>query len=221
MLLERAVCLQVVVTQGHFSLLFKLFEVGVQLAQNVVNPGQVLTGVGQTVFGLAPALFVFGDTRGFFEEQAQLFRARFDDAADGALADDGVGARPQASTEKHILYVTAAHGLVVDVVTAVAVACQHALDSDLGKLAPLTPGAVIGVVKHQLHAGTAGWLAGVGAVEDDVLHGFTTQFGRFGLAQDPAHRIHDVGLATTIGADHAHQLPGQQEVGRFGERFEA
>ena len=220
-LLEGAVGLQVVVALGHFGLLFEFFEVGVELAQDAFHPGQVFAGVGQSVFGLAAAFLVFGHARSFFEEQAQFFGARLDDSADRALTDDGVSTRPQACAQKHVLHIAAADRLVVDVVAAVAVTGQHALDRDLGKLAPLATGAVVGVVKHQLHAGTAGRFAAGGAVEDDVLHGLATQLGRLGLAQHPAHRVHDVGFAATVGTDHTHQLPGQHEVGRFGERFEA
>jgi hypothetical protein len=71
---------------------------------------------------------------GLFEEQAQFLGARLDDAADGALADDGVGARAQAGAEEHVLHVAPAHRLVVDVVAAGAVAREHALDGDLGEL---------------------------------------------------------------------------------------
>jgi hypothetical protein len=132
----------------------------VELAQDVFDAGQVLARVGQAVFGLAAALLVLGDAGRFFEEQAQLLGAAFDDAADGALADDGVGARAQAGAQEHVLHVAPAHRLVVDVVAAGAVARQHALDGDLGELAPLAAGAVVGVVEHQLHASArpaCGW----------------------------------------------------------------
>ena len=206
---------------GHFGLPFQLIQVGIQFAQDVVNAGQVFTRVRQAVFRLASALFVFGHTRGFFQKHAKLFGARLDDAADRALADDGVSAWTQTGAQKHILHISAAHRLVVDVITAVAVAGQHTLDGDLCKLTPLTTGAVVIVVKDQLDAGAAGGFSGSGAVENHVLHGLTTQFRRLGLAQHPAHRIHDVGFAATVGANHAHQLPGQQKVGRFSKRFEA
>ena len=75
MLLEHAVGLQVVVTLGHFSLLFQLFQIGVQFAQDIVDPGQVFAGVRQAVFGLAATLFVLGNACGFFKKQAQLFGA--------------------------------------------------------------------------------------------------------------------------------------------------
>ena len=91
-LLLRHFGLQRVVLLGHLGLLFELLEVGVELAQDVFHPRQVLARVRQAVFGLAAAFLVFGNAGGFFEEQAQLFRLGFDDATDGALADDGVGA---------------------------------------------------------------------------------------------------------------------------------
>ena len=174
----------------------------------------------QAVLGLAAALLVFADTGGFFQEQAQFFRAAFDDAADGALADDGVGARAQAGAQEHVLHVAAAHRLVVDVVAAGAVARQDALDRNFGKLVPLAAGPVALVVKHQFHAGAAGRFAVVGAVEDDVLHRLATQLAGLGLPQHPAHRVHDVGFAAAVGAHHADQLARQLKGGGFYKRLE-
>ncbi|EWS63648.1 hypothetical protein Y695_03117 [Hydrogenophaga sp. T4] len=220
-LLERGAGLQGVVARSDLGLLFQLVEVGVEFAQDVFDPGEVLARVGQAVRRFAAAFLVFGDPGGFFEEQAQLFGLALDDAADRALANDGVGARAEAGAEEHVLHVAAAHRLVVDVVAAGAVAREHALDGDFQELAPLSTSAVVRVVKHQLDTGAAGRLAVVGAVEDHVLHGLATQLGGLALAQHPAHRVHDVGLAAAVGAHHAHQLPGQHEVGRLGEGLEA
>jgi hypothetical protein len=158
---------------------------------------------------------------GFLQEQAQFFGLALDDAADGALADDGVGARAQAGAQEHVLHVAAAHRLVVDVVAAGAVAREHALDRDLAELAPLAARTVVAVVEHQFDAGTAGGLARGRAVEDHVLHGFAAQLGGLGLAQHPAHRVHDVGLAAAVGPDHTHELAREHEVGGFGEGLEA
>jgi hypothetical protein len=174
-LLERDVGLQRLVALRHLGLLFQLSRLALssrRMSSTRVRFSRVSL---QAVFGLAAALLVLGDTGRLFQEQAQLFGLGLDDAADRALADDGVGARPQAGAQEHVLHVAAAHRLVVDVVAAGAVARQHPLDGDLGKLAPLATGAVVGVVKHQLHAGAAGRLAGGGAVEDHVLHGLAAQ----------------------------------------------
>ena len=107
---------------GHFGLFFQLFQVGIELAQNVFNAGQVFAGVRQTVFSFAATLFVFRNTCRFFQKQTQFFRARFNDAADGALTNDGVSAWAQTRAQEHVLNVAATNGLVVDVVAAVAIA---------------------------------------------------------------------------------------------------
>ena len=124
----RSSVLQRLVFLRHFGLHLQFFEVGVELTQNVFYADQVLACVGQAVFGLAPALLVFAHASGFFEEQAQLFGPAFDDAGNGSLPDDGVGARPQTRSQEHVLHVAAAHRLAVDVVAAAAFARQHALD---------------------------------------------------------------------------------------------
>ena len=218
---QRAALLQAVVLGGHLGLLFQLLEVGVQLAQNVFHPREVLARVLQPVLGLAPAFLVLADAGRLFEEHAQLFGLALDDAADGALADDGVGPRAQAGAQEHVLHVAAAHRLVVDVVAAGAVARQHPLDGDLGELVPLATGAGVFVAEHQLHAGAAGRLAVARAIEDDVLHRLAAQLAGLAFAEHPAHRIHDVGLAAAIGPDDADQLAGQLEGGGFGEGLEA
>ena len=221
MLLERAVGLQRVVACSHRRLFFQPLQVGIELAQDVFHAGQVFTRVVQTVGGFAATLLVFGNPGSFFQKQPQLFGFGLDDAADSALANDGVSARPQAGAQKHVLHVTATHRLVVDVVAGGAITREHALDGDFNKLSPLSPGAVIGVVEHQLDAGAACGLAGGGAVENHVLHRLATQFRGLGFAQHPAYRIHDVGFAAAVGSDHTYQLAWQQKIGRFCERLEA
>ena len=147
LLLARDIFLQRLELHRGFGLFFEFAQVGAELAQDVFDAGQVLARVGDAVFGFAAALFVFGDAGGFFQEQAQLLGARLDDAADGSLADDGVGARTQARAQKHILHITAAHRLVVDEIAGGAVACERAAHRDLSELAPLPADAVVGVVK--------------------------------------------------------------------------
>ena len=217
MLFERGGARQVIELARHLGLLLQLFEVGVELAQDVLNAGEILAGVGQAVLGLSAALLVLGDASGFFQKQAEFLRFGFDDAADSALTDDGVSAWPQARAQKHVLHVPAAHWLVVDVVAAGAIAGQHPLDGNLAKGGPLPARAVVGVIKHQFHTGAAGGLAGGGAIENDILHRLAAQLRGLGLAQHPAHRIHDVGLAAAVRPDHTHQLPREHEGGGLGE----
>ena len=221
MQLQGAGGLQRVVAQGNLSLLFKPFQVGIEFAQDIVNAGQVFARVVQAIGGFAAALLVFGDAGGFFEEQAQFLGLGLDDAADRALANDGVGTRPQPGAQKHVLHIAPAHRLVVQVIARIAVAAEHPLDGDFFKLAPLAAGAVVGIVKHQLDAGAAGRLARGGAAENHVLHRLAAQLGRLAFPQHPTHRVHDVGLAAAVGPDHAHQLPRQLEMGRIGKGLES
>ena len=218
-LLEGAVSLQRVVAHGHFGLLFQVVEVGIEFAQDVFYSRQVFPGIRQPVGGLPAAFLVFGDACGLFQKEAQLFRFGFDDAADGALTNDGVGPRAEAGAQKHVLDIAAAYRLVVDVIAGGAVPGQNTLDGDLGKLAPLAASAVVGIVKHQLHAGAARRLARVGAVENDVLHGLAAQLRCLALTQHPADGVHDVRFAATVGANHTDQLPWQHEIGGLRERF--
>ncbi len=221
MQLERALLLQRAVQGRHLGLLFQLLQVGIEFAQDVVHPNQVLARVLQPVLGLAAALLVFADPGGLFQEQAQLFGTRFDDSADGALADDGVGARPQARAQEDVLHVAPAHRLAVDVVAAGAVAREHAPHGDLGVGIPLPAGARQGVVEDQFHAGAAGRLAAGGAVEDHVLHRLAAQFAGLALAQHPAHGVDDVALAAAVRPHHADALARQLEGGGLGEGLEA
>ena len=175
----------------------------------------------QAVFGFAAALFVFRHARSFFQKQAQLFRLAFNDAADRALTNDGVGAWAQARTQKYILHIAATHYLLIDVVAAGAIAREHAFDRDFRKLVPLTTSAMFIIFKYQLDAGAAGGLARGGAVKNHILHRLATQLRRARLTQNPTHRIHDVGFAATVRPNHTHQLTGQVKSRRLREGLKA
>ena len=43
----------------HFRLAFQLFQVGIELAQNVFDPGQIGAGIRKAVFCFPAPLFVF------------------------------------------------------------------------------------------------------------------------------------------------------------------
>jgi hypothetical protein len=220
-LLQRLLVVQRAVLLGHLGLRLQLLEVRVEFAQDVVDARQVLARVLQPIFGLAAALLVLGDAGSFLEEQPQLLGLALDDAADRALADDRVGARPEAGAEENVLHVAPPHGLVVDVVARRAVARQHALDCDLGEAVPLAARARVFIAEHQLDAGAAGRLALARAVEDHVLHRLAAQLAGLALAEHPAHGVDDIGLAAAVGADDADTLAGQLKRSGFGERFEA
>jgi hypothetical protein len=213
--------LQSVEAGGDDGLGFQLFQVGVQFAQDVFHPQQILAGVVEAVFRFPAPLLVLGDAGRFLEKHAQLFRARLDDAGNHALADDGVGAGTETGPQKDILDVAPPHRLTIYIVRRGAVAGERALHRNLRIHAPL-PGRLAGVVvEYEFHGSAARGLAVRRAIENHVLHRFAPQLGRFRLAQHPAHRIDDVGLAAAIRPDHANQLTRHLEVGGVDEGFES
>ena len=209
-----------VVTARHFGLSAEAFDLVAEFLADVLDAQQVFARVLETAVRFLAALLVARHAGGFFEEDAQVVRARLDDAGDHALADDGVGARPEAGTEEEIGNVLAADLLVVDEVVRLALAGQRALDRKLGILRPLAKGATEQVVKNQFDRSARHRLAVRRAVEDDVHHRLAAQLRRLGLAQHPAYGIHDVGFAAAIGADDADQLPGQGNRSRIDKGFE-
>ncbi|EGF30677.1 hypothetical protein IMCC9480_1016 [Oxalobacteraceae bacterium IMCC9480] len=213
--------LHVAKTRGDSGLCVKLFEVGIEFAQDVFDPQQIFARVVQPVFGFAAALLVLRDAGGFFQKDAQLFRPRFDDARNHALPDDRVGAWSEAGAKENILDIAPPDGLVVDVIGRGAVAGQRALDGDFGVLAPLPGGLAIRVIEQQFDRGTPGRLAVRGAIENHVLHRFATQLRGFRFSEYPAHCIDDVGFAAAIRSDHPDQLTRHLEIGRVNKRFEA
>ena len=92
MLLQGGLALQVFKALGHLGLAFEFFQIGAQFTQNIFYTGEVFTGVAKAVFGFSATFFVFRNTCRLFQKQTQLFRLGLDDAADGALPNDGVSA---------------------------------------------------------------------------------------------------------------------------------
>jgi hypothetical protein len=212
--------LHLAVLGRDLGLVLEPLELASELHADVVDARQVLARVGDPVLGLLAALAVLRDARGLLEEHAQLLGLRLDDARDHPLLDDRVRAGPEAGAEEQVVDVAAADRDVLDVVRAVAVARQHALDRELGVLAPLAADAAGAVVEDQLDRRAPDRLALARAVEDDVLHRLAAQRRRLRLAQHPADRVDDVGLAAAVGADDADELAGRRDGGRVDERLE-
>jgi len=140
---------------GDLGLCFELAELGAELLADVLDPRQIPARVGDAPFGLLAPFLVLRDAGGFLEKDAQLLRLRLDDAGDHPLLDDRVGAGPEAGAEEQVVDVAAAHRDVVDVIRGIALARQHALDRQLGVLAPLPADAPLAVVEVELDRGAA------------------------------------------------------------------
>src|SRR5690606_6153483 len=147
-LLFLAIGLQFAVLPRHFGLRLELFQLAAQLAQDVLDAGEVLARVGQAVLGFAAALFISRHAGGLFQEHAQFFGARLDQAVDHALPDNGVTPGAQAGAQENIVDIPAPHLLIVDVIAAGAVARQYAAHRDFGIGAPLAGRAAFAVVEN-------------------------------------------------------------------------
>ena len=104
------------VLAGDFGLRFELFHLAAEFEADVLDARQVLARVLEAVLGFLAPFLVLGDAGRLFEEDAQVVGLGLDDARDHALADDGVGARPEAGAEEEVDDVLAADVQVVDVV---------------------------------------------------------------------------------------------------------
>ena len=213
--------LQAVVLARHFRLLAQMLELLVEFEADVLHAQQVFACIAQSQLGFTPAFAVFRNTRRLFEEDAQFFGFRFNDARNHALLDDGVGARAQTGAEENIGDIAPPHVQIVDVIRRLAVALKHTLDRNFAVACPLAAGPAETVVEHQLDARAIRGLAVARAVEQHVLHGLAAQMFRRRFAKHPAHRVNDVRFAAAVGADHADQLAGHGNAGGIYKRLEA
>ena len=111
-----------------------------------------------------------------------------------------------------------AAGLAIKVVFAAAVAGHPAHDLDLVELAAEL---LLALGHDQGDLGELGRLAGVGALEDDVLHLAAAQGLGALLAQHPADGVGDVALAAAVGTDDGGHTGLETEGRVVGEAFEA
>src|SRR6185437_464507 len=64
---------ELVVLRGDLRLLIEFRELVAELLPDVVHAREVFPCVGDSALGFAPALLVFGNARGLFEKNPQLF----------------------------------------------------------------------------------------------------------------------------------------------------
>ncbi|EXI91438.1 MAG: hypothetical protein AW12_01265 [Candidatus Accumulibacter sp. BA-94] len=221
LLLARQFVAVLAILASDASLGFESLHLVAEFETDVLDAGEIVARIGEPVLGLLASFLVARDPRCLFKEHPQLVRLRLDDARDGSLADDRVGAWSEAGAEEEIGHVLAAHVQVVDVVLGLAAARQQALDREFGILRPLAGETAERIVEDQFDGSARHRLARAGAVEDHVLHRLAAQLGSLRLAEHPAHRIHHVRLAATVRPDDADQLPGQCQRGRIDKGLEA
>src|SRR5439155_1120609 len=87
--------LQRLVAPGGRRLTLQVPDLLLHLVAHVLEPLEILAGLGDARLGLLAPLLVARDTGGFLDEGAHVLALRLDDARDRALLDDGVAARAE------------------------------------------------------------------------------------------------------------------------------
>src|SRR5207253_6451529 len=92
--------LQRLVAPGGRRLTLQVPDLLLHLVAHVLEPLEILAGLGDARLGLLAPLLVARDTGGFLDEGAHVLALRLDDARDRALLDDSVAARAEPRAEK-------------------------------------------------------------------------------------------------------------------------
>jgi hypothetical protein len=213
--------LELLVLLGELRLLLEVRELAADFFAKISQALEILTRVADAQLGLAPAVLVARDSGSLLEVAAHLFGARFDEARDHALLDDGIAAWPEARAEKEVRDVLAPAAGTVQVITRGAVARQRAPHGNFGVVGVAAADRTVVIVEHELDRRHAHRFARARAVENDVLHRLAAQRLRGALAHDPAHGVDDVRLTAAVGTDDAGEIARELDDGGIDERLES
>src|SRR5207244_6955889 len=92
--------LQRLVTPRASRLALQVADLFFDLIAHVLQPLEILAGLGDARLGLLAPLLVARDTGRLLDEGTHVLALGLDDARDHALLDDGVAARAQTGAEK-------------------------------------------------------------------------------------------------------------------------
>ena len=201
-------------------LLLQAFHLAGELADHVLDAGEVGFGRPQSQFGFVAAGMQAGDPGGIFQHAPALLGLGLDDLADLALVDEGRRARAGRGIREQDLHVAGADVAAVDAIDGTGLALDAA--GDFQELAVIDGGrrGAIGVVDRHDHFGVVARRAVAGTGEDHGVHvGGAQRFVR-GLAHRPAQRLDQIRLAATVRTNDAGEAGFDHEISRFDERLE-
>ena len=168
-----------------------------ELGQDVLDPGQVPLGLGQLLLGLAAPPLVAPDPGDLLEQGPPLLGAERQRLVDHALADEQERVLREVRAVQQVDEVAQPDALAVEEVVVLARAVEAPAELDH---AVLDRQQGVAVVEHERHVGHALGRPLLGARPDHVLGAPDPERSPL-LAQRPAERVGEVGLARSVGPD--------------------
>ncbi len=208
------------VAHGLAGLLLQAFHLPCELADHVFDAGEVGFGRLQPQLGLVTAGVQTGDAGGVFQHAAALFGLGLDDLADLALVDERGRTGAGGGVGEQDLHVTRAHVAAVDAIDRSGLALDTAGDFEQLAVVHRRRRGAIGIVDRHRHFGVVARGTVAGAGEDHRVHVGGAQRLVGGLAHRPAQCFDEIGLAATVGADHAGEAGLDDEVRGLNEGLE-
>ena len=192
-------------------------DLGLDFGDQILDPLEVDRGLLQAPLGAVLPVAIEADPGGLFEQAPPLVGAVGEQQVDHLRFDHDARVAAEPGAAEEILDVAQPHRGAVEQVVALARAGEapghHHLAVGDGEVA-------VAVVEVEGDLGDVHRAPGGGALEDHVLHlAAAEQPGRL-LAQDPPHRVGDVGLAAAVGADDRRDAVLEGQGDAVGEGLE-
>ena len=209
---------EIAMTTRCLGLLLQGAQTAAHLAHEVLDPGEVAVGGGETAFGSVLPLPELQDAGGLLDDRPAVLGAGVEHGVDLALADDHVLLTADATVGQQFGDVEQAARHAVEGVLGVTAAEERAGDLHLAELHGERATVVVDGERH-LSAAEGGLVLAAG--EDDVVH-LPGPHGRRRLCtENPSNGIDDVRLARAVRTDHDRDPWFEIDRGGVGERLEA
>ncbi len=198
-------------------LLLQAIDLTGELADDVLDAGEIGFGSLEAQFGFMAAGMQSGDAGGVFQHAAALVGTRLNDLADLALVDEGGRSRTCGGIREQNLHVTRAHILAIDAINRACFALDPARDFQHLLIVHGGGRRAIGVVDGHRHFGVVACRAVAGTGEDHGVHVGGTQRLVRSFAHRPAQGFDQVRFAAAVGTDNAGEARLDQKICRFNE----
>ena len=133
----------------RFGLFFQAAHLAEYFLDDIADPIEVLPGGIHLPKGFYLAVLVPGHPGRLLDEKPPFFRIRIGDGTDISLLNDRIGPGPHAASQKHVVNILEAAGLLVDIEAGLPGSVEPSGDVDLGKVPEFLRRAAVVVGKGQ------------------------------------------------------------------------